>query len=283
MKSNLLVRCGFLLGGLALCSCSTSWDVAEEDNALQPGVRYEVRKPLSAHSITVPENVPTRYFTVDAHDGALATEWSSFDEPAQRTVRTTAYCHNENDHLAYGCYAAAGAPLRFGMVCSAAADWSRYPLGTRFRIKSQPDVIYEVDDYGSALVGSGTIDLYRPTMGSMNAWGVRNVDIEILQWGSFQDSLRIIRDRVGYAHVRHMMMDIQHRLDPAHPAAPAMAPLVRVTPVVRIPMAPPPVQETTPAPATTVEVPSTVTSGPPLASADSNTVSLPTVGGRAGR
>jgi len=275
MKSDLLIRCGFLLSGLVLSSCSTSWDVVEEDNALQPGVRYEVRKPLSAKSITVPENVPTRYFTVDALQQTAPTEVNNFDEPSQRTVRTTAYCHNEDDHTRYGSYAAAGAPLRFGMVCSAAADWSRYPLGTRFRIKSQPEVVYEVDDYGSALVGSGTIDLYRPTMGSMNAWGVRNVDIEILQWGSFQDSLKIIRDRTAYWHVKHMMLDIQHRLDPAHmPAAPPMSPLVRVTPRVRPPLAPPPVEEPEPAPATTPEATPALPSGPPLATADNNTVSL---------
>jgi hypothetical protein len=130
------------------------------------------------------------------------------------------------------------------MVCSAAADWSRYPLGTRFRIKSQPDVVYEVDDYGSALVGSGTIDLYRPTMGSMNAWGVRNVDIEVLHWGSYQASMRMMRDRVQYPHVRHMMLDIQRKLDPMRGLVPV------------------------------ADAPATVMSGPPLAKADTATASL---------
>jgi len=269
MKPNFLLSFGFLVSCLTLSSCASNWDVAEEDNALQPGVQYEVRKPLPAKLKTVPENQTTHYFTVDAPSQPASSEVKNFNEPNERTVRTTAYCHNENDHLAYGSYAAGGAPLRFGMVCSAAADWSRYPLGTRFRIKSQPEVIYEVDDYGSALVGSSTIDLYRPTMGSMNAWGVRNVDIEILQWGSFQDSMRMMRDRVAYAHVRHMMMDIQHRLDPSH--APAAPPMIHV----RVPLAPPTMspaisQPALPeSPAAILEASPILPSGPPLATADS--------------
>ena len=57
-----------------------------------------------------------------------------------------------------------GKPLRFGMVRSAAADWSRYPVGTRFRIVGKP-YEYVIDDYGSALVGTDTIDLYKPSGG----------------------------------------------------------------------------------------------------------------------
>jgi 3D (Asp-Asp-Asp) domain-containing protein len=268
MKTDLLGCCGVLLAGLALSSCS-SLELSKEDDALQPGVEYQVRRALPVESKGVPKDMPTRYFTIEpaSHETALS-EVGNFDESSQRTVRTTAYCHAEGDHVRYGSYAAAGAPLRFGMVCSAAADWSRYPLGTRFRIKSQPEVIYEVDDYGSALVGSGTIDLYRPTMGSMNAWGVRNVDIEILQWGSFQDSLRMMRDRVGYAHVRHMMLDIQHRLDPAHAAAAPVLPLRTSTPVTTAAETPAPAAPAVPS------LPSVLTSGPPLAAADSNTVAL---------
>src|SRR4051812_15343771 len=152
MKPDIILNFGFLVSCLTLSSCASNWDVAEEDNALQPGVQYEVRKPLPAKAKSLPENQATRYFTVEAPSKPAPIEVQNFDKPAERTVRTTAYCHNENDHLPYGSFSAGGAPLRFGMVCSAAADWSRYPLGTRFRIKSQPEVVYEVDDYGSALV-----------------------------------------------------------------------------------------------------------------------------------
>ena len=41
---------------------------------------------------------------------------------------------------------------------SAAADWSRWPAGTIFRVP--PDrQLYKVDDYGWALSGRNTIDL----------------------------------------------------------------------------------------------------------------------------
>ena len=43
---------------------------------------------------------------------------------------------------------------------SAAADWSRFPLGTRFQIVGTQDR-YVIDDYGGALVGTNTIDLYK--------------------------------------------------------------------------------------------------------------------------
>ena len=44
-------------------------------------------------------------------------------------------------------------------------------MGTQFRIKDQPGILYEVDDYGGALVGTGTIDLYKPTFSAMNRLG----------------------------------------------------------------------------------------------------------------
>lgn len=127
-------------------------------------------------------------------------------------VRTTAYCHDESDHITYGRLTAVGTRLKYGAVRSAAADWSRYPVGTRFRIAGQPDVIYEVDDYGSALVGTGTIDLYHPTRKGMNNWGVRNVDIEVVEWGSFEESMSIMSERSRWPHVRRMLNEIQARV-----------------------------------------------------------------------
>ena len=129
-------------------------------------------------------------------------------------VRTTAYCHKEADHLEYGRMNAAGGRLKYGgLVRSAAADWSRYPVGTRFRITGLP-YEYVVDDYGSALVGTGTIDLYQPTFTAMNAWGVRNVPIQVIQWGSFDVSHRILEERknVPHAdHVRTMLKEIEKK------------------------------------------------------------------------
>jgi 3D (Asp-Asp-Asp) domain-containing protein len=123
-------------------------------------------------------------------------------------VRTTAYTHSESDHIIYGARTAVDTPLKFGNVRSAATDWSVYPVGTIFQIEGLP-YIYQVDDYGSALVGTNTIDIYQPNKDSMKAWGVRNVNIRVLRWGSFSKSLAIMKDRSKYDHVRRMVNRIQ--------------------------------------------------------------------------
>ena len=90
-----------------------------------------------------------------------------------------------------------------GRYTSAAADWSRFPLGTTFRIRGL-NRVFVIDDYGSALVGTETIDLYHPNRAGMNQWGVQNVDIEILEYGCFERSLKLLSGRVKYAHCRAM-------------------------------------------------------------------------------
>lgn len=102
----------------------------------------------------------------------------------QLCVRTTAYCHEEADHKPYGRLTAIGTTLQCRPDhTSAAADWSRFPLGTRFQIVGEP-TIYVVEDCGGALWGTSTIDIYRPTMSAMHAWGTRHVEIKILQYGT---------------------------------------------------------------------------------------------------
>lgn len=124
-------------------------------------------------------------------------------------VRTTAYTHSEADHLQYGARTAAGTPLKSGSIRSAAADWSIYPLGTVFQIQGDPSV-YVVDDYGRALVGTRTIDIYQPTTGLMNLWGTRKVNIRVLRWGSSSRSLAVLKPRAYKAlHVREMISRIQ--------------------------------------------------------------------------
>lgn len=124
------------------------------------------------------------------------------------SVRTTAYTHGEADHIVYGAKTAVGTQLKYGNVRSAAADWSVYPVGTIFQIEGLP-YIYQVDDYGSALVGTNTIDLYKPDKATMKAWGVRNVNIRVLRWGSFSKSLSIMKERTAYPHIRRMVERIQ--------------------------------------------------------------------------
>jgi len=126
-------------------------------------------------------------------------------------VKTTAYTHDESDHIEYGARTAVGTLLRHGQIRSAAADWSIYPVGTVFQIQGDPS-IYVVDDYGSALVGTKTIDLYKPTFGMMNSWGTRRVTIRVLKWGSFVRSLAILKPRAYKAwHVREMVARIESR------------------------------------------------------------------------
>ncbi len=119
-------------------------------------------------------------------------------------VRTTAYCHMEGDHITFG------NKLRFGNVRSAAADWSRFPVGTRFKIEGQPHEYY-VDDYGIALTDSWTIDLYFPTMGMMHRWGTRRVKIQVIEWGSFEKSLKILKGRAKRgSYIRRMIASIEN-------------------------------------------------------------------------
>lgn len=93
-------------------------------------------------------------------------------------------------------------------IGSAAADWSRWPAGTVFRLLSTGQV-YKVDDYGWALAGRNTIDLYMPTRGAMNTWGAREEGIQVLQWGSSQESLRLLQAHQGYRHIRRMVLELQ--------------------------------------------------------------------------
>ena len=125
-----------------------------------------------------------------------------------RVVRTTAYHCKESDHIQYGSKSAYGTTLRYGKVRSAAADWSRYPVGTVFRIKGLPH-LFIIDDYGSALVGKDTIDLYTRSQQEMNYWGVRHVQVEFLRWGSYETSYQLLSQRLKYPHCRQMAMSIR--------------------------------------------------------------------------
>ncbi|MBC7980746.1 MAG: 3D domain-containing protein [Armatimonadetes bacterium] len=131
----------------------------------------------------------------------------SFGE-RNRVVRTTAYTCSEDDHICYGSKNATGTDLRYSnRVRSAAADWSFYPVGTVFRVKGMSQ-LYVVDDYGSALTGTGTIDMYQPSKDLMNQWGSRNVEVTVVQWGSFTRSAEILSQRTSYGHCRQMLANI---------------------------------------------------------------------------
>ena len=123
-------------------------------------------------------------------------------------VRTTAYTHTERG----GRRNAIDQRLSNREVKSAAADWSRWPLGTRFRIVDTNEV-FEIDDYGSALVGTGTIDLYKSNRLAMKKWGVRSVDIDVIEWGSAEKSLEVLEPRKKNRRVRQMILALSKKSD----------------------------------------------------------------------
>jgi 3D (Asp-Asp-Asp) domain-containing protein len=122
------------------------------------------------------------------------------------SVRTTAYTHTERG----GRRNALGIYLSGRHVMSAASDWSRWPLGTRFRLVDTNEE-YIIDDYGTALVGTSTIDLYKPSRVEMKRWGCRLVDIDILQWGSEEQSLKVLGPRKKHRTVRRMIAALESK------------------------------------------------------------------------
>jgi 3D (Asp-Asp-Asp) domain-containing protein len=140
------------------------------------------------------------------HKPIAAVEEANSHLGRMSNVRTTAYTRVEKG----GHKNALGTYLSGRHVMSAASDWSRFPLGTRFRICSTREE-FIIDDYGTALVGTNTIDLYKPTKLEMKRWGVRNVDIDILQWGSEEKSLQVLGPRAKHPQVQSMLVALQKK------------------------------------------------------------------------
>lgn len=95
-------------------------------------------------------------------------------------------------------------------IGSAAADWSRWPAGTVFRLLSTGQD-YRVEDYGWALSGRNTIDLYMPNRREMDSWGARDETIEIVKWGDPQESLQFLRRHQDYRHIKRMVLELEGR------------------------------------------------------------------------
>ena len=95
-------------------------------------------------------------------------------------------------------------------IGSAAADWSRWPAGTVFRLLSTGQN-YRVEDYGWALAGRNTIDLYMPSKREMNSWGARQETIEVINWGDPQESLQFLRRHQDYRHIKRMVLELEGR------------------------------------------------------------------------
>jgi 3D (Asp-Asp-Asp) domain-containing protein len=133
--------------------------------------------------------------------------------PAQQrfvAAKASAYSSGAADNAQWVGRTAIGTSLRSGAINSAASDWSKFPLGTKFRVV-ETGKIYQVDDYGSAMVGKMKVDLFTPSTKAMDKWGVRNVTLEILEWGDRQKSLALLLGRSSqrYSHIRKMIASLR--------------------------------------------------------------------------
>ncbi|MCX7713925.1 MAG: hypothetical protein N2035_09755, partial [Chthoniobacterales bacterium] len=105
--------------------------------------------------------------------GIVGVRGSGIEEPVAvvEGVRATAYSRGMKHNGRYEDRNAKGERLRMdGEVRSAAADWSRWPVGTLFRVRETGQV-YVVDDYGRAMVGTSGLDLCKPTEVQVVRWG----------------------------------------------------------------------------------------------------------------
>ena len=152
--------------------------------------------------------------TLDHLDAEDKFTYQVLKEPLTIPVRATAYTHTEPDHLRYGKLSAYGSSLQTGEAYhSAAADWSFLPLGTVFQIEEFGSTYFVVDDYGSALTGKGTVDIYFETQKEMNEWGARQIEIKVLRIGDFRASYMILRERAGFPHCYEMAKRIYDQFE----------------------------------------------------------------------
>ncbi|MEP7016067.1 MAG: hypothetical protein ABI925_11555 [Verrucomicrobiota bacterium] len=140
-----------------------------------------------------------RATTVGASASDTALEPFSVEPGSGRKVATTASAKRSKYAL----------PIST-VYGSAAADWSRWPAGTIFRLLSTGQT-YRVDDYGWALAGRNTIDLYMGNQHEMNAWGARQERIQVLQWGDPQESLRLLAPHGAHPHIKRMILELEGR------------------------------------------------------------------------
>lgn len=213
MRSKLFPALAAIALSPFFTSCGANIDIVSKSDIKSQSIKIQETKTKSV-AVSSSSNFsasPASSALIAAASGKPKDKHSmpiySFGE-RNRVVRTTAYTCSEDDHIVYGSKNATGTDLRYSdRVRSAAADWSFYPVGTVFRIKGMNE-LYVVDDYGSALTGTGTIDMYQPSKALMGQWGRRNVELSVVQWGSFKRSAEILSQRTKYSHCREMLANI---------------------------------------------------------------------------
>lgn len=162
-----------------------------------------IRRADAARIVTLAYEVP-RAVPVDETDSPRLQPFSM--EETRTTTRTT----KRKTKTPRSVKRAVAVAISKPRVGSAAADWSRWPVGTSFRLLSTGQV-YQVEDYGWALAGRNTIDLYMPNQREMNSWGARQETIQILQWGDPQESLQFLRRHQDYRHIKRMVLELEGR------------------------------------------------------------------------
>ena len=195
------IKSGFILIGILTFSNCASSERKSTTTPQKAGATYPAQKigttATSSHS---------RVIGKDKHGMPTYS-----DASRTRYLRATAYSHMEKEPGAPGRKNAAGTTLKYGTTRSAAADWSRLPLGTKFKTPSCPGITFVIDDYGSALTGTNTIDFFFPSLRKMNKWGTRKVTIQIIQMGSYERSARLLKGRLHAAHCRKMYYAIMRK------------------------------------------------------------------------
>jgi 3D (Asp-Asp-Asp) domain-containing protein len=153
------------------------------------------------------DNDDTDVINISSGDAKL--EKFSLDKPKKTTrVTTTVTTSRVTKTTVRGvkrAVAVSKSPARIG---SAAADWSRWPMGTTFRLLSTGQM-YRVEDYGWALSGRNTIDLYMANQRDMNAWGARQEPIQVLHWGDPHESLQVLQSHQDYKHIKRMVLELE--------------------------------------------------------------------------
>jgi 3D (Asp-Asp-Asp) domain-containing protein len=164
----------------------------------------------------IPVDAAPRAVSVDEPD-SYSPKLQPFSMEERQTVTRTTKRGTKTSRSVKRAVVVSPGPERFRgklRIGSAAADWSRWPAGTSFRLLSTGQ-IYRVDDYGWALAGRNTIDLYMPNQREMNSWGARQEAIQILQWGDPQESLQFLRRHQDYRHIKRMVLELEGRHDEA--------------------------------------------------------------------
>jgi 3D (Asp-Asp-Asp) domain-containing protein len=147
------------------------------------------------------------FYVKNTSQGAPISTNPAYEPQGHCEVRTTAYTHSRRCRETN----ATGSQLKAEDLKSAAADWSRFPLGTKFKVCETHET-YVVDDYGPALVGTNKIDLFTPSLREMRHWGVRKVTINIIERGSYAKSLALLKPRKRVPYVRRMVKVLEQKV-----------------------------------------------------------------------